>query len=116
MLVLALGPTIILKQIIEVGLPTGCHPVLPAAPVLGEGAGENTGHVGEQVALEEVRVGKGVGLLDKVHTVRGRTDLAGEKPPEASVMALGEHARLPVHARAGSASMECGAAEGGGHG
>lgn len=102
--------TVILKQIIKVGLPTGCHPVLPAAPALGEGAGENTGHVGEQVTLEEVGVGKGVWLLDKVHTVQGWADPARETPPEASKVVLCEHTSLPVHPGPGSASMGCGAA------
>lgn len=102
--------TIILKQIIEVGLPAGCHPVPPAAPPLGEGAGENTGNIGEQVTLEEVGVGKGVWLLDKVHMIRGREDPAGETSPEALEVALCKHARLPVHPGLGSASMGCGAA------
>lgn len=69
----------------------------PAAPRLSEGAGENTGHVGKQVALEEVGVGKGVRIFDEVHAVQGRADPAGEAPPEASEVALGEQARLPVH-------------------
>lgn len=102
--------SVILKQIIEVGLPAGCHPAPPAAPALGEGAGENTGNIGEQVTLEEVGVGKGVWLLDKVHMVRGRADPTGETPPEASEVALCKQARLPVHPGLGSASMGCGAA------
>lgn len=99
--------SIVLKQIIEVGLSAGCHPEPPAAPVLGEGAGKNTGQVGEQVALEKVGVGKGVRLLDEVHAVQFRTNPAGETPLEASEVALGEHARLPVHPGPGSASVGC---------
>ena len=82
----------------------------PAAPALGEGAGENTRQVGEQVTLEEVRVGKGVWILNEVNTVRGRADPAGETPPEASEVALCEHARFPVHVGPDSASTGCGAA------
>lgn len=97
--------SIVLKQIIKIGLSAWRHPEPPAAPALGESAGENTGQVGEQIALEEVGVGKGVWILYEVHVVQFRADIAGETSLEASEVTLGKCAHLSVHAGLGSESV-----------
>lgn len=100
--------TVLPKQVLEVGLPAGRHPVPAAAPASGEGAGEDARPVGQQVALEEVGVGERVRPLYEVHAAPGRAGASREPPPKASEVALGKGARLPIHPRTSWASARGG--------
>ena len=83
-----------------------------AAPAGGEGAGEDARHVGKQVALEEVGVGKRVRILDEVHAAWGRAGAAWGPPLQASEMIFGVDARLSVHSGTGWASARGGRRKG----